>query len=447
MHGDTVRVRGPWNRGTDVPGAHTPASVVRRFSVVMAILLASAIAGAPAPALAFVRATSFAYVSTLDSQIHVADADAVDIRTLGVAGMFPKWSPDGSRIAYYYTGDAALRVQIIDPSTDTIVDLSHPGFGDLSRSIFCWDLSSTGILHYVKASESPLLPEWWVRVPAVAWGDWHQSRVFGSYPYVTEAWPAPDGMYAVTYQPYTLDGSPPGRMMEAVRVGVIDAAGHIWKTAPIPAGATNASGVCVSPDGSKVVFSALGGGGTRSSVYLWDLGSDAVSVLYDAGDTYYNSAPRFTGDGASVVWTQVKSGESWADLWTVNLTTHAAVRLMPDAKQAAPKPAPLMPLASVSTPSGPSSIRHGRTFTVTGTVKPRHTSGTYLVTLYCYRLESGDWVLHKMVKAKRYALSSSASQYKATVSLPSAGSWRIRAFHIDAGHRPSWSGNRTVKVQ
>jgi hypothetical protein len=106
-----------------------------------------------------------------------------------------------------------------------------------------------------------------------------------------------------------------------------------------------------------------------------------------------------------------------------------------------------LPSATVSTPSAPSAVRHGTSFTVSGYVAPAHSSGTYLATLYCYRYQSGHYVLRKTVKARRYAYSSAKSRYSAMVSLPYAGRWRVRALHADPGHAASWSGYRYVTAR
>jgi hypothetical protein len=450
MRGRRLHIRGLRSDGIGQSRGRVPVRAVRLTAIAVAVLLTAAIVAAATPASALVRPTSFAYVAPADNQVRIADAEGIDIRGLGVTGSSPKWSPDGAAIAYFSveTDSVAVpHIAIVDPVTDVKIDLAHPTYGDFSQSRFCWDLSSASILHFLKFTESPFVADQWLKVPAVEWGDLSPTRVFAHNPFVLEAWPMPDGMYAVIYQPYTLFGSPPGRMMGSMSVGIVDSAGHLWKTAPLPVEAINPSSVNVSPDGSKVVFSSMIGGASRASVFLWDVAANTVSVLYDRGDSYYNWAPRFTGDGASVLFTQADVGGSYHDLWTVNVSTQVASLLMADATQVAPKPAPLMPAATVSTPSGPSSVKHGRTFTVIGTVGPRHTTGTYVATLYCYRLESGDWVLHKMVKAKRYAYSSTKSKYSASLSLPSAGTWRIRAFHLDAGHRGSWSGYRNLTVK
>jgi len=87
-------------------------------------------------------------------------------------------------------------------------------------------------------------------------------------------------------------------------------------------------------------------------------------------------------------------------------------------------------------------------YTIYGYVAPRHTSGTYLVTLKFYlRNSKGVYVYHHSVSAKRYYYSTTKTKYKATVSLPHAGRWRVRAYHSDSGHAPSYSGYDYITVK
>jgi len=39
------------------------------------------------------------------------------------------------------------------------------------------------------------------------------------------------------------------------------------------------------------------------------------------------------------------------------------------------------------------------------------------------------------------------TKYKASVSLPHRGKWRVRAYHADAGHAPSFSGYDYITVK
>lgn len=104
-----------------------------------------------------------------------------------------------------------------------------------------------------------------------------------------------------------------------------------------------------------------------------------------------------------------------------------------------------LPAATVLTPHAPTRMRHGRSYTVYGYLKPRHAAGTSAVKLYCYRYQSGHYVLRKTVTVK-VSNYSSYSKYSGRVSLPYTGKWRIKAGHSDSGHRASYSGYDYVRV-
>jgi chitodextrinase len=96
---------------------------------------------------------------------------------------------------------------------------------------------------------------------------------------------------------------------------------------------------------------------------------------------------------------------------------------------------------SLSTPNAPKVAQEGRGFTAYGFMKPRHTAGGHAVYIQCYRKTGGVWKLVKTVKAtnKNY---STYTKYVATVSLPSDGSWRLRAYApADSRHVASYSAN------
>lgn len=98
------------------------------------------------------------------------------------------------------------------------------------------------------------------------------------------------------------------------------------------------------------------------------------------------------------------------------------------------------PRAYVRTPIAPRTMRAGRTSTVYGYLKPRHTAGTYPVRIYRYRYVGGKWKRYGYVKAKASSYSS-YTKYTAKVKLPYRGRWRLRAYHpADSAHAASWSG-------
>lgn len=85
-----------------------------------------------------------------------------------------------------------------------------------------------------------------------------------------------------------------------------------------------------------------------------------------------------------------------------------------------------------SRPSAPSSVRHGHSFTIFGTVV-KHASGSHPVTLQFYRYQSGHWVLRKSTAAKASTVLS-YSKYSDSTSVPSAGKWKVRARHKAGSH-------------
>lgn len=107
----------------------------------------------------------------------------------------------------------------------------------------------------------------------------------------------------------------------------------------------------------------------------------------------------------------------------------------------------LKPRAWVSTPAAPSGARRGILFTAYGYLKPRHVSGRASVTLKCYRYERGRWVHRKTFSAVNSNYSS-YTKYSKKIALPYTGRWRIRAYHSDADHAPTYSsGYRYVTVR
>ncbi len=107
---------------------------------------------------------------------------------------------------------------------------------------------------------------------------------------------------------------------------------------------------------------------------------------------------------------------------------------------------PTPSLATITTPSAPSSVRRGRAFTAFGYLRPKHAAGTFAVRIQCYLLVSGVWKSRKTVAVK-VAGYKTYSKYSGPVSLPSRGRWRIRAFHSDSVHARSYSRYRYVTVK
>jgi photosystem II stability/assembly factor-like uncharacterized protein len=112
----------------------------------------------------------------------------------------------------------------------------------------------------------------------------------------------------------------------------------------------------------------------------------------------------------------------------------------------------LIPRVYLTAPSAPSVAYRYRAFTSTALLKPRHTARTYAVKLQCYRYErqrngTYKWVLRKTVSAKA-ANYSSYTKVAARFSLPSAGKWRVRAYHAaDTKNAVTYSTYRYLRVR
>jgi hypothetical protein len=109
-------------------------------------------------------------------------------------------------------------------------------------------------------------------------------------------------------------------------------------------------------------------------------------------------------------------------------------------------PVTVTPHVLLGTPSAPLRVRHGVAFTSTGTLQPRHPAGQRSVRILCYKLRSGTWVLKLTVNAANLNYST-YSKYRARFALPSAGRWRLRAYHpADALHAATKSAYRYLTV-
>jgi hypothetical protein len=97
------------------------------------------------------------------------------------------------------------------------------------------------------------------------------------------------------------------------------------------------------------------------------------------------------------------------------------------------------PRASVGTPVAPKTMRLGTTYSVYGSLRPRHTAGTKPVRVYRYRKVSGHWKSYGYANATAYNYST-YSRYKVRMRLTTKGSWRLRAYApADSKHAATWS--------
>jgi len=100
----------------------------------------------------------------------------------------------------------------------------------------------------------------------------------------------------------------------------------------------------------------------------------------------------------------------------------------------------------LTNPVAPTTMYKGKAKTVYGYLQPGHTSGSYPVRIYKYKKVSGSWKSYGYVKAKASNIYDDSdfgkSKYSVSMSLPSTGSWRLRAYAIaDSQHPAAWSSS------
>jgi beta propeller repeat protein len=223
-------------------------------------------------------------------------------------------------------------------------------------------------------------------------------------------------------------------------------------------------------DGDRVVYEASGGG--RNDICVGELATPRISVsapstvAQGATARLAGSMASFTGIPMADRWVKLETsvdGVSWTGTTQVKtdgtgafsltspaLTSARYVRATFDGEadnlSAQSAPVLVKPRAVLGTPVAPSTMSRTKTYTVYGDLKPRHVAGTAGGTLQCYRLESGKWKLRKSFSLSAYDYST-YSRFRASVKLTSTGKWRMRAYHSDSGHAPTYSAWRNVTVK
>jgi hypothetical protein len=76
-------------------------------------------------------------------------------------------------------------------------------------------------------------------------------------------------------------------------------------------------------------------------------------------------------------------------------------------------------------PTCPSSVKHGKSFTVKGSLKPRFPAGAKTVTVKAYRYKGNKWVFYKDYSAKNYDYKG-YTQYKVNIKLSTKGTYRFK---------------------
>jgi hypothetical protein len=314
-----------------------PRSAVR-ITVAIGALLTFLVLGRGTAWAAAVVPGDIAYESALDGVLRLAHADGTDFGSLGMNGTNPLWSPDGRSIACYDPDEAnggeyaALRV--VDVTSGASFALAE-GI-DCSGGRFSWDMSGQNVLNRFDIAGEQTVPEFWSRVPAEPGGDASGVEILGDQTeFVEQLGTMPDGRLAAVLHPYELKfdarDSHYYRVFSPLQLVIMRDDGIVAKRASISTyGFKSLGRPRVSPDDSKVVFSASRSD-TNSGIYLWDLKTDKVQLLFQGG-TDYSEAPCFTPDGASVIWTR-RAGSEWgsSDVWKMGSDGRGPQLLIADA--------------------------------------------------------------------------------------------------------------------
>jgi TolB protein len=208
-------------------------------------------------------------------------------------------------------------------------------------------------------------------------------------------------------------------------------------------------------------------------IYLGELAAPRISVSapsvvgYGGKATLKGTLASFTGipiAGQSVALKVSTDGVLWTQAGATSTSSSGAFSLTSPALYRAnylrvifrgidPQYPPahsssrlVKPKASVGRPVTPATMRRTSTYTIRGTLKPKHPSGSAAGKLYCYRYERGKYRLKKTyaVTASDY---STYSRYQAKVRLPYSGKWKLRMRHNDTDHAATYSSWRSTTVR
>lgn len=91
----------------------------------------------------------------------------------------------------------------------------------------------------------------------------------------------------------------------------------------------------------------------------------------------------------------------------------------------------VLPLASLTRPSGSSKAKYKKYYTMTGTLRPAHSGAP--VKILAYRLVGKKWK-SQWTKSAGNSNRGSYSSYSLKVKLTAKGKWRFYAVHSDSGH-------------
>ena len=140
---------------------------------------------------------------------------------------------------------------------------------------------------------------------------------------------------------------------------------------------------------------------------------------------------RRIGPVTSYVFTRVMADHTISATFEANASPNSAVKSK----------------ASLGAPVAPKTMKKSKSYTVYGSLKPRHASGTTPVRIYKYKRIGGKWKSYGYVNAKAYDYAS-YTKYKVKLKLSSKGKWRLRAYaQEDAQHLKAWSSYDYITVK
>jgi Tol biopolymer transport system component len=306
-----------------------------------------------------VRPTSIAAQASLENlaEVYVVNADGSDLANLtgdAMAGWYPSWSPDGTRLAFVRGPypDAALAVMNADGSgqarlADTPGDEFRPAWSPDGTRIAFFD--GYGFLYVVGADGSGLTelapvryadgttytfpldqpPAWspdGTRIAFVSQAEVWVVHADGSgLARLTDvpgeanspAW-SPDGA-TIAYVVLELEDDPDqGALVTGGGLYLVGADGsNPTRLTDIPA----EPGIAWSPDGAKILFAPWWGFGP-SDIYAVD--ADGSNLVNLTGDDAFDWLPAWSPDGRRIAYS---SDRGSADVYVVNADGSGKTRL------------------------------------------------------------------------------------------------------------------------
>jgi hypothetical protein len=199
--------------------------------------------------------------------------------------------------------------------------------------------------------------------------------------------------------------------------------------------ATNVGPRSATVDATPIGATTLTLGATPTTVAWGKHWTLSGALAGAAGAAVPDASVKLLQSVGSGAWTLLStlSPAAGTSTYTANVaaptqkTTYKLVYEGTDAyADAISDPVTVTPRVKLGHPVAPPSVKKKKSFAVYGALTPKANAGSKTVKVKCYLKKSGKWVLKKTVTTKNSS-KGSASQYKASMSLPSKGSWKLVA--------------------